>query len=164
MKIVYRVTEEDFMEARDLFVRNEKGTRRVSRLIMPWMGALMLLLTVVILILGKNRVDAVLLGLIGVYCLYCGFALRRYFRKLYRNDPRYKHEITTDISEDGVHVVTPTADTQLKWNSIIRFLESDKVFMFFYSEWIFSVVPKSAFAPGEIDTFRDLVRRKVLSP
>jgi hypothetical protein len=29
---------------------------------------------------------------------------------------------------------------------------------------IFSVVPKRAFAPSEIDPFRDLLHRKILAP
>jgi hypothetical protein len=91
--------------------------------------------------------------LVGAFLLYCGFALRRYFRKRYRTDQRFKHDITADISEDGVHVVTAFEESQLKWNAIVRFLESDKIFMFFYSDMIFSVVPKRAFAPSEIDHF-----------
>ena len=164
MRIAYSVTEEDFLEARDLFVANEKWHRRTSRRIMPWMGGLMLLLSVVIFIRDEDPFVAVPFGLMGAYFLYCGFALRRLFRKLYRNDERFRHEITADISEDGVHVVTPSADTHLKWSAIVRFLESDKIFMLFYAEWTFSVVPKRAFAPGEIDPFRDLLRRKILAP
>jgi hypothetical protein len=161
IKIVYRITEQDFMEAHDLFVANEKWTRRMSRRIMPWMGGFILLLSILILILRKDPLVSIPFGLMGAYFLYCGFALRRLFRKLYRKDQRYQHEIMADISEDGVHVVTPSADTQLKWNAIVRFLESDRLFMFFYAEWNFSIVPKRAFAPGEIDPFRDLLRRKI---
>jgi hypothetical protein len=161
MKIVYRITEEDYMEAHDLFRANEEWTRRMSRRTMPWMGGLIILLSIVNLSFGKDHFVSVPFGLMGVYFLYCGFALRRFFRKLYRKDQRYQHEITADISEDGVHVVTPTADTQMKWSAIVRFLESDEIFMFFYAEWVFSVVPKRAFAPGEINQFRELLHRKI---
>lgn len=164
MKIVYRVTERDFMEARDLFVKNEKWSRRWSRRTMPWMGASIVLSSIVIFAFAKDRFEAVPFALIGVYFVYCGFALRPFFKKLYRRDPRYRHEITADITEDGVHVVTSVADTRLKWDSIVRYLESDKIFMFFYSEWSFSVVPKNAFAPGEIEAFRELLQRKIPQP
>jgi hypothetical protein len=163
IRIVYRVSEEDFIETRKVFAKNEKWVRRLSRRTMPWMGALTLSLVPVILIFGRDRVDAVPLALMGAYGVYCGFALPRYFRKLYRKDKRYQNEITVDISEDGVHVVTPTTDTRMKWNAINRFLESDKIFLLFHSEWSFSVVPKNAFGPGEVDSFRDLLRRKVLA-
>ena len=133
----------------------------MSRRTMPWMGASIILSSIVIFAFGRDRFEAVPLALIGVYFLYCGFALRPFFKKLYRRDPRYRHEITADITEDEVHVVTSAADTRLKWESIVRFLESDKIFMLFYSEWSFSVVPKNAFASGEVEIFRDLLRRKI---
>jgi hypothetical protein len=164
MKIIYRITEEDFMEAHDLFIANEKWIRRMSRRTMPWMGGLILLLSIVILSLRKDPIVSIPFGLMGAYFLYCGFALRRFFRKQYRKDQRYRHEITADISEEGVHVVTPSADTRSKWSAIVRFLESDKIFMFFYAEWTFSVVPKRAFAPGEIDSFRDILHRYIPAP
>jgi len=162
--IVYRVTEEDFLAAHRLFVSNEKWYRRWSRRMMPWEGGLLLTIGVTSLFLTQDRALPGFLCLVGAFLLYCGFALRRYFRKRYRTDQRFKHDITADISEDGVHVVTAFEESQLKWNAIVRFLESDKIFMFFYSDMIFSVVPKRAFAPSEIDPFRDLLHRKILAP
>ncbi len=164
MRIVYRVTEGDFVEARRLFVASEKWSRRTSRRIMPWMGGLMLLLSFLILVLARDSMGALPIGLMGAYFLYCGFALQRIFRKLYRNDKRFGQEVTADITEDGVHVVTALADTYMKWDAIVRFSESERIFMFFYAEWTFSVVPKRAFPPSEIADFRDLLRRKIPSP
>ena len=117
-----------------------------------------------ILMFGHSFVDALVVASIGAYLVYCGFALNRYFRKLYRNDPRYKHDLTADISDDGIRFVTPTVDSQVKWPAVIRFLESEKIFMLFYAAWSFTVIPKNAFAPGEVDLFRDLLRRNVSSP
>lgn len=164
MKIVYRVTEEDFMEAHDLFVKKEKWSRRLSRRIMPWMGASITLFSIVIGAVGKDRFAAVVLAFIGLYFLYCGFALRPLFKKLYTRDPGYRHEITADITEDGVHMVTSSTDTRLNWDRIVRFAESDKIFMLYYSQWGFSVVPKNAFLPGEVENFRELLQRKIPHP
>ena len=33
---------------------------------------------------------------VGPYFLYCGLALRRYFRRAYQKDHRFKHEFTVD--------------------------------------------------------------------
>ena len=39
MRIVYRISEQDFMEARDLFIANEKPWyRKLSRRLLPWVG------------------------------------------------------------------------------------------------------------------------------
>ena len=164
MRIVYRISEEDYMGARDLFVANERPYyRRLSRRLMPWLGGFILIAQLVYLAEVPGR-DPVLVGigfLIGLYLLYCGFAMRRYFRLRYRKDRRFQNDSTADISESGIHIVTPTDDCQMKWASFVRFLESDNIFMVFNAEWIFHVFPKRAFAPGEADEFRDLLRRNV---
>jgi hypothetical protein len=161
LKIVYRITEEDYVGAHDLFAANEMPLyRRVSRLLLPWVGAIILLMQVAHLIVVPNRNPAVLgFGfLVGFYFLYCGFALRRYFRRRFRNDRRFRHDFTAEISDEGIHITTLSEDSQVKWSSFIRALESDKIFMLFHAEWIFSIFPKRAFGPGGVDQFRELVR------
>ena len=126
---------------------------------MPWSGALLLLIGITALISMREQLFAGLLCMMGVYFVYSSFALRRYFKKRYRTDQRYKDNFTADISEDGIHFSTPSVDSQMKWSGIVRYLESDKIFMLFHAALIFSIIPKRAFAPGEADTFRDLLRR-----
>ena len=163
VKILYRITEQDYLEAHSLFAANEPVYRRLSRRFMPWIGAILLVtqLTYLAIVPDANRVTAALGSAIGVYFLYCGFALRRYFRRSYRKDRRFQHDFTTDISEDGIHIAMPTAEAQLKWGNFIRFLESDDIFMLFHSDLIFNILPKRAFAADEIDQFRELLRRKI---
>lgn len=163
MKIVYRITEQDYMEARDLFVANEPWYRRRSRWLMPWVGGLLIALQVLYIITVPDRNPAIpAFGfLIGIYLLYCGFAIRRYFRRLYRNDKRFQHDFTAEISEDGIHIVTPNAETQMKWSNFIRILESDTIFMLFHAEWIFNIFPKRAFDPSEVPQFRDMAQRNI---
>ncbi|MBZ5721443.1 MAG: YcxB family protein [Acidobacteriia bacterium] len=167
MKIAYRISEQDYMNAHDLFVANEKPLyRRFSRRLMPWLGAFVLALQAFFLIVEPHR-DLVLVVvgcLVGLLLLYLGFALRRYFRRAYQKDHRYKHDFTAEISDEGIHVVTPFSDSQLKWNSFVRFLESANIFMVFVAEWNFIVFPKRAFAPGEADQFRALLQHNIAPP
>ena len=164
MKIVYRITEHDFMEARDLFIANEKPWyRRLSRRLMPWIGGFVLLMQVIYLIVVPRRdIGLVVIGfLVGFYLLYCGFALRRYFRRLYQKDQRFKHDFTAEISDQDIYVITPFADSHMKWNGFVRFLESSDIFMVFIAQWNFIIFPKRAFAPGEADVFRAALRRNI---
>jgi YcxB-like protein len=163
MKITYRVSEADYMDAHDLFAAHEPGFRRASRRALPWLGAVMILLPLVSLIrTPRNDTGLALITLLfGCYMLYCGFALRLYFRKLYRNERRFQHDSTAEISDDGIHVVTPDSDSRMKWSSFVRILESDRIFMLFSSQWMFNVFPKSAFGPGEMDAFRQLAHRNI---
>ena len=168
MKIVYRVSEQDYVDAQRLYLANLRPRyRRFVRSLMPWVGALVVIVQVayIILVPDRNLAFSIIGFLIGFYLLYCGhFAVRRSARRYFRNNPHYKHDFTADISENGVHVVTPTDDTQSKWGGFVRFLESDRIFMLFYSELTFIIFPKHAFAPGEAEQFRELLRVNIPTP
>jgi hypothetical protein len=166
MKIVYRVSEQDFADAHDLFAANEPWYRRYSRGFLLWFGASVLGADVYYLIIRPGRDIALLaMGLaVGFSLLYCGFALRYYFRRAYRKDHRFKHEFAADISDLGIHIVTPFSDGLVRWNAFVRFLESNKIFMLFIAPWNFIVLPKRAFAQGEITEFKSILQRKIMSP
>jgi hypothetical protein len=113
MKIVYRVSEQDFVDARMLYVANEKPWyRRLSRRALPWIAAFVITMQVVYLVFEPHRdLGFVVIGfLVGFYFLYCGLALPRYFRRAYQKDHRFKHDFTAEISDQGIHVVTPFSE------------------------------------------------------
>jgi len=56
MKIAYRVSEQDFVGARKLFIANEKPWyRRLSRRPLPWVGASVLVMQVIYLFVEPHR-------------------------------------------------------------------------------------------------------------
>ena len=153
------------MDVQSLYLANLRPRyRRFLRRLMPWVGAFAVIIEVayIVLVPERNLALAVVGFLIGFYLIYCGhFAIRRSARRYFRNNPHYKHDFTADISEAGVHVVTPTDDTQSKWGGFVRFLESDRIFLLFYSELTFIIFPKHAFAPGEAEQFHELLRLNI---
>jgi YcxB-like protein len=164
MKVAYRVTEQDFIEARKLFIANEKPWyRRVSRRLLPWIGGSLLLMQVLYLIVVPHRdIGLTVIGfVVAFYLLYCGLALPRYFRRLYQKDHRFKHEFSAEISDQGIHMITQFSDGHMKWNGFVRFLESNNIFMVFVAQWNFVIFPKRAFAPGEADEFRATLQRNI---
>jgi hypothetical protein len=54
-----------------------------------------------------------------------------------------------------------TFDANLKWGLFLRFLESDRVFLLHQTARSFNMLPKAAFAPAEMEEFRQLLRRKL---
>lgn len=161
MRITYRISEEDFLDGQKLFLSGEKPLRRWSRRVMPWEGGFSLVFGVAAFFITRDRVAPTFLCVVGVYLLYCTFAIRRHIRRLYSRDQRYKHDITAEISQDGIHVETAFVDSHVKWASIVRWLESEKVFILFHSSTNFSIIPKRAFQVGDMDAFRELVGRMV---
>jgi uncharacterized membrane protein len=166
MKIVYRISEQDYMNACHLFVANEKPVyRRFARRLIPWVGAFLLTTQLIYVIVMPHRdLGLAPIGfMVGLFFVYCGFALRRYFRRSYQKDQRFKHEFTAEISDEGVEIVTAFSESKMKWPSFVRFLESADTFMLFLAQWLFLVFPKRAFADDEADQFRKLLQRNMLS-
>ena len=159
MKLVYRVTEDDFMEARRLAVANEKWIRRTFRRINPWLGGFVMVLGIGVFVLTREVVN-LFICVFGGFMLYAtGLAPTWNSRKRYRNDRRFHTDITTEISVNGLHVVMSGTASDVQWNAIIRSLESDKIFMLFFAEGIFMIIPKRAFAPSDVAAFSDMLHR-----
>jgi YcxB-like protein len=167
MKIVYRISEQDYMAAADLFVANQKPWYwRLLPHLMYWLGVFVVAAQTAYLVARPHHDTAVVVACyaIGVLAMCLGSPLHRYFRRSYRNDHRFKHDWTTEFSDEGVHVVTPFSDDRAKWNAFVRFLESDKVFILFIAESIWLIFPKHGFGPGEADQLRMLLQSNVVSP
>ena len=166
MTIVYRISEADYMDAHDLFAANERPWyRKVTRRALPLVGTFVLAMNAFYLIVDRHP-DWVLVGLgfiIGLFLVYLGFVMRLYFRKSYRKDQRFKHDFTAEISDGGIDIVTPFANSQMKWNTFVRALESERIFMLFIAPWQFLVLPKRSFAPGQVHQVRMLLQRYVIS-
>ncbi len=163
VKIAYRVSEKDYVDAHDLFAASGPG--RYSRRSLPWFGACVLGAEAYYLIVQPRRdIVLIVIGLaVGLSLLCYGFAHRQWFRRDYRKDHRFKHEFTADISNEGIHIITPFSDSLVKWDGFVRFLESNDIFMLCVAQWNFFVFPKRAFTQGEVTEFRSLLQRKIVS-
>ena len=155
------------MDATSLFFASRRPWYRgYSRRLMPWVGGLLIIQSLIFLTFhGYDGAD-IEFGLLaaGVYLLYRHFAIRRFVRRSHRSNPQYQHDFTADISEGGIHLVTATDDSLSKWGSFVRFLESDKLFVLFCSEFTFLIFPKRAFAAGEAEQFRELLKLNIPMP
>jgi len=63
----------------------------------------------------------------------------------------------------ALKIITPFSDSLSEMGGFVRFLESNDIFMLCVAQWNFFVVPKRAFAQGEVAEFRSLLRRKIIS-
>jgi hypothetical protein len=166
VRISYRITREDYIDAQKL--HRSKSPRAFVRAIvllgkvLAGVGFLTLLVLAAVdrdRNLWSNLAPLIILLAAGALVMLVGVPFS--WRRSYAKDPRLQHEITADISEDGIHLESSDFDSILKWGLYFRFLESDRVFLLYQTNRMFNLFPKNAFAPGEIEEFRELVRRKL---
>src|SRR5258708_26843757 len=96
MKIVYRISEQDFTSAHDLFAANEKLSRRLSRRLLPWEGASVLVSLIFYLIAAPQWNGAFVIGGLAFWLcvIYFGFSVPPYLKRQFRKEPRIRDEFT----------------------------------------------------------------------
>jgi hypothetical protein len=166
MKITYHITREDFIDAQKL--HRSKSPRRIVRglvLVAKVCVVAVLILLIVLAAVIRDRniwlTYAPLVGLLVVWVLLYWVWAPFNWRRTYTKDRRLQDAFTVDISEEGVQMGSATFDANLKWGLFLRFLESDRVFLLYQTNRMFNLLPKSAFAPAEVEEFRQLLRRKL---
>jgi hypothetical protein len=92
-------------------------------------------------------------------CIFIMFLLYLTFRR----SAYYQKEITYTLREGGVHVHSPLAETELKWEIYPRATESRYGFALFQlGKRSFHWIPKKAFVnQGDMARCRELIRKKV---
>jgi YcxB-like protein len=166
MKISYRITREDFIDAQKL--HRSKGHSAVVRAIR--LGAKLVAVAIFLILLAwvvisgdrglwPSLAPLFILGIIWAFAMWVWAPF--YWRRCYAKDRRLQHDFTADISEDGIHLESLDFDAKLKWALYLRFLESDRVFLLYQTNRMFNLLPKAAFGPGEIEEFRQLAHRKL---
>ncbi len=166
MKVTYHITREDYIDAQKL--HRSKSPRAFVRAIV--LAGKVLTGTGFLMLLVLAAVDrdpkvwsnlAPLTILLVVWALVMLVWVPFNWRRCYAKDLRLQHEITADISEEGIHLESSVFDSNLKWGLYFRFLESDRIFLLYQTNRVFNLFPKAAFAPGEIEEFHQLARRKL---
>jgi hypothetical protein len=166
MKITYHITRDDFIDAQKLHrSKSPRGIVRSLVLVAKVCVVAVLILLIVLASVTRDRniwfTYAPLVGLLVIWVLLYWVWAPFSWRRTYTKDRRLQDAFTADISEDGVQMGSPTFDANLKWGLFLRFLESDRVFLLHQTDRLFNMFPKAAFAPAEIEEFRQLLRRKL---
>jgi len=166
MKISYHITREDYIDAQKLH-RSKSPSTFVRAIVLAGKLLAGLGFLTLLILAAVVRDPKVWSNLLPLAVLLVAWALVMLvwvpfnWRRSYAKDRRMQHEFTANISEDGIHLQSSDFDANLKWALYLRFLESDRIFLLYQTNRMFNLFPKSAFAPGEIDEFRQLVRRKL---
>lgn len=90
------------------------------------------------------------------------FILKRSISKQYKSSPAMQEENNIVFSIEGIKTTTNLASSTLKWEAIVKALESETEFLFYTSNKFAHFIPKSIFA-SEIDvsSVRSLTRAKL---
>jgi hypothetical protein len=154
--IHYHYTLSDAVHASRLY-QATKARRTIGRAL----GVLFLALGCVSLYLwglAWFTVACFLLAIVAGFDLITPFEAWRAFRA---NAELSTQRWEVRFQEEGVRARTGTMDLQRSWTAYSRALESERLFLLVYGQWLFATLPKRAVSTKEeMQAFRLLLERK----
>jgi hypothetical protein len=72
-----------------------------------------------------------------------------------------QNPITIDATATGLNFRSAHANSQVQWTLFVKWAEHKQSFALFMSPESSTVIPKQAFAPEQLDEFRELLRLNV---
>jgi hypothetical protein len=183
MRVTFLLSATELKKARRAYSRRMHSFARRAQ---PWFNiASPIALACIFLLEGfsffrhPRRPDVFSLAFVFMWLLLAAFEWRRQ-RRQRDFDPDYGKEQTFELEEDGIFRGTAeTARVKVPWTKISRFVETDEFFLL-SSPWpwgiekpekpsllrkqdtpVLFILPKRAFASGDIERFRDLLQRKL---
>src|SRR5262245_60215055 len=129
-----------------------------------------------------DRVVAVLLLIFGIFCvatlgvrwwtiIWFVLAPLEFFNLLsiaplvvryrFKNTPKFFERNELTFSEEGIHLKTPTIDSDLKWNIYKDIIEGKDLILLIYGKSVYTVIPKRCFSEEDLRTFQALAERKI---
>jgi hypothetical protein len=151
---VYRA--EDLAEAYSYLTRRSRAAL-LRLLVSAWLAAL-----VTLAVLTGDPAMLVLAVFYGLLAVLWRGGLRRraYSRWLLSREPALAGEHHWEVSEDGIYVRRPHAESRLGWPAVLKVAESPGAFLVFPQHNHCHVIPKRDLAPEDLARLRDLFRRR----
>jgi hypothetical protein len=153
MKIEYKLSEKDFLEA-------QRARGGLAIRVLPFFGALLILAGVVPWIGGAGRFGSALGALlIGGFLI---FGQRLLWSYAYRQYKRLHCQFAATFSDQGLEVSSSTTGSAIySWTGFTRFMETRNLFLLFQGPACVHIFPKTCLRAGEIEALRELVHKQV---
>lgn len=88
--------------------------------------------------------------------------VRRYW---FKQNPKFLETYNLTFDDAGVHFLTNSINSQIKWDHYASVLENDHLFLLFYGKGMYTLIPKRAFKNAdEIIKFRSLIDQHIGQP
>jgi hypothetical protein len=163
MRTSFRLTEAEFLDAQRLNFARGRG--RTSDLLLRASAVLPLALAVVFAIVRQPVFTVIMIAMAALIAGYRWLLVPRSWRKLYREDARWSHEVAIEPSDRGIRVDTPSTHADIAWGQFARFVESTRLVLLYRDrEAVVTIVPKRAFGGEDLSRFLELLHRRMARP
>jgi YcxB-like protein len=162
MQIEYEISEQDFLDAQKLAMKNHPS--RSSRFffrILPFWGVFLCIAIVWPALKQWHSWNQLPILLLGLVLLSMPLLMKLAQRRAYRRAASIHGRLTMAVGESGLSFSGSTFSSHLEWNFFPRFVEDDKVFVLWQGNRTFNVIPKRQLAPEQISELRAAFTRNI---
>lgn len=163
LAVRFRMSPEEYLGAQRVFCRYFASAyaRFNYRYPVP-VGILLLVDAALVFALLANIWLCLFLAVFGAYLILWKtivgpWRLKRQFSK----SAELTNDQTLAFAEKEIAIQTLHSRGEIEWGRFARFIETDALFVVFGKPRTLLIVPKRVFSAGEIDRFRDLLKRKL---
>lgn len=162
MRIEYQISEQDFINAQRLAIRNSPlQVFRWTRLVFPVFGLMLLLF---VMRTAQRQGLSVSMTPAFVICLFflsMPLLNRLTQKKMYARNTAMHGPLSAELDERGISFQGLTFSSQFDWSNFSRFFEDDNSFVLYRTTQLFNLIPKRGLAPDEISVLHGYFQRKI---
>jgi len=162
MQIEYKISEQDFIDAQRLAIRNSpQRLVRWTRWVLPLFGVGLLIFLITAVARQGFSVRMVPGAAFIVFFISLPLLNRNAQKKLYAKTKSMHGKLSLEASEQGLQFRGPTVSSQVGWSNFYRFFEDEKSFVIYQNPQVFNIVPKRELSPDQINSFRAYLDQKI---
>jgi hypothetical protein len=162
MKIDYEITEQDFLDAQRLAIKNHPIRMiRWTRLVLPLFGIFLFGAWIQNLVKQGFSLRATVAVIFPMLFISLPLLNKWNARKMYRKATILHGRVHLDVNEDSWVSSGPSFRGKVDWSNFSKFSEDDRVFVIYQNTQTFNIVPKHSLAPDQISELRQYLERNI---
>jgi hypothetical protein len=163
MRIDYEISEQDFIDAQRLAIKNSPiRIVRWTRLLLPLFGVgllAFLINTVAEQGFSMRFIPAFIFPLIFISL---PFLNKNAGKKMYWKTTSLHGGLSLEASEEGLEMKGPSFASQAGWSTFCQYLEDDHAFLLYQNQQVFNIIPKRGLSLDQIAGLRQYFETKVV--
>jgi|GEM_PF-1459203 hypothetical protein len=159
MHIDYEISEQDFLDAQKLAIKNSPNLlTRLTRVVLPLFGAALMAFVSYSLVTQGFSWNLIPAAAFPLLLLALPGWSKRIQKKPYAKAVSMHGLLALDVDEMGMQFQGPTVSSKVTWSHFSRFYEDEKVFILYQHMPVFNLIPKRILSPEQVIELRSYLR------
>ncbi|MDP8033691.1 YcxB family protein [Pasteurella atlantica] len=159
MNVQYQITEQDYINANSISIRNRKKNWHS----IVWWSLLFFIIVILSATFNHHYPTQGYLLLIAIIlCVgYAFFIGKQTIKFEYANNAFIKQPMNLTVNEEGCLFVGEFSQERVHWNHIYQYIESKQYWLIHLSPYLIHIVPKAGLSEEEQQQFSTILQQNI---